>query len=188
MRAPQPHDGDGRPCLATHPPRSQPPLCTSPTPTHSGQPKRRTCSPTSPRSVTASTHGSASPAGRDPGHGRRRGPDRRPIDHRDRGGAADPQPVRAALGTRRDAPDRWAVPAAATIRRTLARVDADAWPLPSAGGSLTVTVPASVEVGSRSTARRCQARPARAAGSICLPRWSTPPGPCSPNARSRRSW
>jgi predicted transposase YbfD/YdcC len=33
------------------------------------------------------------------------------------------QPVRAALGARRDAPDRWAVPAEATIRRTLARVD-----------------------------------------------------------------
>jgi DDE_Tnp_1-associated len=40
--------------------------------------------------------------------------------------AADsPQPVRAALGARRDAPDRWVVPAEATIRRTLARVDSD---------------------------------------------------------------
>jgi predicted transposase YbfD/YdcC len=38
--------------------------------------------------------------------------------------AADaPQPVRAGLGARRDAPDRWVVPAEATIRRTLARVD-----------------------------------------------------------------
>jgi hypothetical protein len=38
--------------------------------------------------------------------------------------AADaPQPVRAALGARRDAPDRWVVPAEATIRRALARVD-----------------------------------------------------------------
>jgi predicted transposase YbfD/YdcC len=38
--------------------------------------------------------------------------------------AADvPQPVRAALGARRDAPDRWVVPAETTIRRTLARVD-----------------------------------------------------------------
>jgi predicted transposase YbfD/YdcC len=35
------------------------------------------------------------------------------------------QPVRAALGARRDAPDRWVVPAEATIRRTLARVDSD---------------------------------------------------------------
>ena len=38
--------------------------------------------------------------------------------------AADtPQPVRAAFGARRDAPDRWVVPAEVTIRRTLARVD-----------------------------------------------------------------
>ena len=38
--------------------------------------------------------------------------------------AADtPQPVRAALGARRDAPDRWVVPAETTIRRTLTRVD-----------------------------------------------------------------
>ena len=41
--------------------------------------------------------------------------------------AADaPQPVRAALGARRDTPDHWAVPAETTIRRTLARLDADA--------------------------------------------------------------
>jgi DDE_Tnp_1-associated len=40
--------------------------------------------------------------------------------------AADaPQPVRAALGARRDAPDRWVVPAEATIRRTLARLDVE---------------------------------------------------------------
>jgi hypothetical protein len=40
--------------------------------------------------------------------------------------AADsPQPVRTALGARRDAPDRWVVPAEATIRRTLARMDPD---------------------------------------------------------------
>jgi hypothetical protein len=38
--------------------------------------------------------------------------------------AADtPQPVRAALGARRDTPDRWVVPAEATIRRALGRVD-----------------------------------------------------------------
>ncbi len=41
--------------------------------------------------------------------------------------AADtPQPIRAALGARRDVPDHWAVPAETTIRRTLARLDADA--------------------------------------------------------------
>jgi predicted transposase YbfD/YdcC len=37
-----------------------------------------------------------------------------------------PQPIRAALGARRDAPDHWAVPAEATIRRTLGRLDAQA--------------------------------------------------------------
>jgi DDE_Tnp_1-associated len=41
--------------------------------------------------------------------------------------AADtPQPVRAALGARPHAPGCFAVPAEATIRRTLARLDADA--------------------------------------------------------------
>jgi predicted transposase YbfD/YdcC len=37
-----------------------------------------------------------------------------------------PQPVRAALGACRDAPDHWAVPAEATIRRTLGRLDVHA--------------------------------------------------------------
>jgi len=41
--------------------------------------------------------------------------------------AADaPQPVRAALGARRDTPGHFAVPAEATIRRTLSRLDVDA--------------------------------------------------------------
>ena len=41
--------------------------------------------------------------------------------------AADaPQPVRAALGACRDAPGHFAVPAEATIRRTVSRLDADA--------------------------------------------------------------
>ena len=41
--------------------------------------------------------------------------------------AADtPQPVRAALGARRDVPDRWVVPTETTIRRTFARLDAEA--------------------------------------------------------------
>jgi hypothetical protein len=37
-----------------------------------------------------------------------------------------PQPIRAAFGARRDAPDHWAVPAEATIRRILARLDPEA--------------------------------------------------------------
>jgi predicted transposase YbfD/YdcC len=40
--------------------------------------------------------------------------------------AEAPQPIRAALGARRDAPDHFAVPAEATIRRTLSRLDAAA--------------------------------------------------------------
>jgi predicted transposase YbfD/YdcC len=41
-------------------------------------------------------------------------------------GASATQPVRAALDARRDGPDHYSVPAEATIRRTLARLDADA--------------------------------------------------------------
>jgi hypothetical protein len=37
-----------------------------------------------------------------------------------------PQPIRAALGARRDAPDHWSVPAETTIRRTLARLNPEA--------------------------------------------------------------
>jgi hypothetical protein len=43
--------------------------------------------------------------------------------------AADaPQPVRAALGARQHAPDHFAVPAEATILRTLRRLDSRCWP------------------------------------------------------------
>jgi DDE_Tnp_1-associated len=40
--------------------------------------------------------------------------------------AEAPQPIQAALGARRDAPGHVAVPAEATIRRTLSRLDSDA--------------------------------------------------------------
>src|SRR5512132_3943678 len=52
MRFPQPHDPDGRPCLPTNHPRSQPPWPTSPTPTPSTTVNPRTCWPTSPPSPT----------------------------------------------------------------------------------------------------------------------------------------
>jgi hypothetical protein len=54
MRLPQPHDPDGRPCLPTHHPRSQPPWPISPTPTGRafGTPMPPTCWPTSPPSLT----------------------------------------------------------------------------------------------------------------------------------------
>ena len=128
-RFPQPHDSDGRPCLPTHHPRSQPPWPTSPTPTRSNfrTPTPLTCSPTSPLSRPASCAWPPPPAGRHPGAGRRRGAGRRAVDRRDRRRATDaPQPVRAALGARPDAPDHFVVPAEATIRRTLTRLDADA--------------------------------------------------------------
>ena len=40
--------------------------------------------------------------------------------------AEAPQPVRAALGARRDAPNHYSVPAETTIRRTLGRLDPQA--------------------------------------------------------------
>ena len=101
--------------------------------------------------------------------------------------AADaPQAVRAALGARRDAPGHFAVPAEATIRRTLARLDANAlaaavgaWlaerdrecpnPQPAGGGR------------SPSTARPCAAPAGQAptaARRTCWPAWTTPPARC----------
>jgi hypothetical protein len=85
--------------------------------------------------------------------------------------AADaPQPVRAALGARRDGPDRWVVPAEATIRRTLTRVDPPRWPPCSARGWPTVTVapPSSGGGRSRSTARPCGAPDATAGRQVHL--------------------
>jgi hypothetical protein len=70
--------------------------------------------------------------------------------------AADtPQPIRAALGARRDAPDRWAVPAEARSAGPSPASTRPRWPLWSARGSPTVTVPGGIDGRSRSTARRC---------------------------------
>jgi hypothetical protein len=99
--------------------------------------------------------------------------------------AADaPQPVRAALGARRDAPDHWAAPAEATIRRTLSRLEAQA---------LAGVIGAWLTDRDRPTRhRRAIAvdgktlRGARRDGrqSTCWPRWTTPAVRCWPNARS----
>src|SRR6266545_2548554 len=98
--------------------------------------------------------------------------------------AADaPQPVRAAVGARRDAPDHWAVPAEATIRRTLARRDPEVLAGASARGWPTVTAPAGDGAPWRWTARRSGAPDATAARFTCWPRWTMPPARCWPNAR-----
>src|SRR6266542_3182413 len=86
--------------------------------------------------------------------------------------AADaPQPVWAALGARRDAPDHWAVPVETTIRRTFPAWTPRPWPAPSARGWPTGTALAGGGVPWRSTARRCEAPNATAARSTCSPRW-----------------
>ena len=82
--------------------------------------------------------------------------------------AVAPQPFRAALGARRDVPDHLAVPAEATIRRTLARLDPGA--LAGAVGAWLADqdrafMPAGA--GVRRVGGRRQRRPA------CSAAWST---------------
>jgi DDE_Tnp_1-associated len=106
--------------------------------------------------------------------------------------AADaPQPVRAALGARRDVPGHFAVPAEATIRRTLSRLDPDA--LAVAVGAWLADRdrgPGPAGAGRRRAvavdARRCAAPThptATAARCTCWRRWTTPAARCWPNAR-----
>jgi hypothetical protein len=82
-----------------------------------------------------------------------------------------PQPVRAALGARHHAPGDFTVPAEASIRRTLAHLDADAlaaavgaWladrepsgPRPAGGGPSPSTArPCAAPAGQVATAARC---------------------------------
>jgi hypothetical protein len=86
-------------------------------------------------------------------------------------GCGHPQPVRAALGVCRDAPDRWVVPAEATIRRTLARVDLTA--LAAVIGAWLADRDRPGQQHRRrvvaSTARRCGTLDATAGRSICWP-------------------
>ena len=77
--------------------------------------------------------------------------------------ADTPQPVRAALGARRDAPDRWVVPTEPRSAGPSPGLTPRPWPPRSAPGLPTVTVLASVDGRSRSTARRCAAAAPRAA-------------------------
>ena len=110
-----------------------------------------------------------------------------------------PQPVRAALGARRDAPDHWAVPAEAPSAARSAGWTPTPWPPRSAPGSPTASamtaatalaMPRGGGHGSgrwRSTARPCVAPatpPATAARCTCWRRWTTPAARCWPNSRS----
>jgi hypothetical protein len=129
MRLPHPHDPDGRPCLPTHHPRSQPPSPTSPTPTPPPPEHRRPAPAGLPRLCPrpASDPWPPPSAGRHPGHGDRRGPGRaRSIAAIAEWATDAPQPVRAALGAHHHAPGHCSVPAEATSRRPLARLAADA--------------------------------------------------------------
>jgi hypothetical protein len=127
MRFPTPHDRDGRPCQPSYHPRSRPLSPSSPAPNRCRTPKLRTC--WLPGTI------------RDPraGRGRRHSlvailalaaaavlTGARSVAAIAEWAADAPQPVRAALGARRDAPSHFSVPAEATIRRALARLDADA--------------------------------------------------------------
>ena len=101
--------------------------------------------------------------------------------------AADaPQPIRAALGARRDAPGHLAVPAEATIRRTLARLDAEA--LAAAIGAWLAdrdAPPSQPAAGGRGGRQDAARRPRRDGRPVhLLARWTTPPARCWPNARS----
>jgi hypothetical protein len=105
--------------------------------------------------------------------------------------AADaPQPVRAALGARRAAPDHWVVPAETTIRRTLSRLDPHA--LAGAIGAWLAdrdraSMPA--QAGGRragavdgKTLRGAHHPTGTAARCTCWRRWSRPPRGPGPTA------
>jgi len=105
--------------------------------------------------------------------------------------AADASPpVRAALGARQQAPGCFAVPAEATIRRTLARLDPDA--LAGAIGAWLADRQRRGPAASRRRAvavdgKTCAApeeQAATAARCSCWQRWTTKAARCWPSARS----
>ena len=79
-----------------------------------------------PRSATREVAVADATRGRDPGHSRRSGAaGARSMAAIAEWAAGAPQLVRVGLGARHDAPAHWVVPSEATIRRTLARLDAE---------------------------------------------------------------
>src|SRR5829696_2947186 len=130
MRFPQPHDPDGRPCLPTDHPRSQPALTQL---IHADRGQLQDAEAPDLLAYLASVPDPRAARGR-------RHPlvailglaaaavlaGARSIAAIAEWAADAPQPVRAALGARHHAPGHRSVPAEATIRRTLSRLDADA--------------------------------------------------------------
>jgi hypothetical protein len=101
--------------------------------------------------------------------------------------AEAPQPIRAALGARRDAPGHYSVPTETTIRRTLGCLDPQALATAIGAWLCDRDRPQQKRQWRRAIAvdgRRCEAPDATAARSTCWPRSTTPPAPCRPNARS----
>jgi hypothetical protein len=94
-----------------------------------------------------------------------------------------PQVVRAALGARREAPEYWAVPAEATIRRTLGRVDPEA---------LTGAIGAWLTDRDRPDQRRravaVDGKTLRGAGCWPNARSTAPPARCPASPRCLRRW
>jgi hypothetical protein len=92
--------------------------------------------------------------------------------------------VRVALGARREAPESYSVPSEATIRRTLARLDAEVL-----AGVIGVWLADRDRPDQRRRALAVDGKTLRGAKrgavrSTCFRRWSTPPGGWWPNTRS----
>jgi hypothetical protein len=166
MRFSLPHDRDGRPCLPTHHPRSQPrsPNSSAPIPANSKTPKPRTCWPAWPASpprelpVAAATRWPASWAWRPPRSwpGRGRSP-RSPNGPPTRPNRSGPRSVPAAMAPA-TAASRPRPPSAAHFRVWTPTC----WPAPSAPGwpigTGTPVLPGPAGGGRwPSTARRCAA-------------------------------
>jgi DDE_Tnp_1-associated len=101
-----------------------------------------------------------------------------------------PQPVRAALSARQQANGCFAVSAEATIRRTLARLDADAL-AGAIGAWLADRKPQGLAASRRraaavdgKTLRGARGEAATAARCTCWRRWTTPAARSWPNVRS----
>jgi DDE_Tnp_1-associated len=198
MRVPAPHDPDGRPCLPTHHPRSQPPHPPRPhRPGHlqdADAPHLLTdlAAVPDPRAARGRRHAlvailglaAAAVLG-----------GARSIAAIAEWAADAPQPVRAALGARHHAPDpspsRPRPPSAGPFPAWTPMP----WPLRSApgwgsgtGAAQTRSQPAAGGRHRRQDPpRRPPGQAATAAGRTCWPAWTTPPARCWPTPGRRRT-